>query len=117
MRRILFIILATTLSLSVGAHAQDATLAQHYSSDTLGVTFDYPADWQVQEQSSTRNIMAASKDDLDALKVGKSPSGLLFSIAMTNLHAMNIAGISDFASYLQRMLGSSGTAPETINVG
>ncbi|HLY26075.1 MAG TPA: hypothetical protein VKQ72_07035, partial [Aggregatilineales bacterium] len=117
MRRTLLIFLLASLSLPLSIYAQDSGLVQHYRSDTLGLAFDYPSAWQIQEQSASRLVTVASKDDLDALKAGKAPSGLLFSIAMSDFRAMGIASADDFASYLQRAAHVGNATPAAIHVG
>jgi len=77
MRRIALSLLSLILIAAAVAHIAPLALAQDnsqvYHNDTLGLTFEYPAEWVIREQLATRTVLAASKDDMDAIAKGNAP--------------------------------------------
>src|SRR5262249_40583565 len=117
MRRFLIILLALGLAFIVAAHpatAQDES--QNYRSDALGVAFQYPADWTVREQGSTRTITASSKADLDAVAAGKAPDGLLLSISVSTFRQIGAESLDDLKHILQKITQAPDTEPTSIRI-
>src|SRR5260221_14485682 len=90
---------------------------QTYQSDTLGVAFKYPADWQISEQLVARNVMAANAADLTAIKAGRAPTGLLFTVNISSFRLLGIHSLDDFAQLLQSIAGTNSAEPTPIKIG
>src|SRR5258708_4144993 len=90
---------------------------QTYQSDTLGVAFQCPADWQISEQLAAHNVMAASAADLTAIKAGRAPTGLLFTVNISSFRLLGIHSLDDFAPFLQSIAGTNSAQPTPIKIG
>lgn len=90
---------------------------QSYRSEQLGVSFEYPPDWQVNEQLPTRTITAASASDLGAVKAGKAPDGLLFSITISTFREVGAERLEDFTPILQKIAGAPDLDPDSVRIG
>src|SRR5258708_31444305 len=91
--------------------------SQTYQSDTLGVSFQYPSDWQISEQLAAHNVMAASAADLTAIKAGRAPTGLLFTVNISSFRLLGIHSLNDFARFLQSISGTNSAQPIPIKIG
>src|SRR5260221_7972855 len=90
---------------------------QSYQSDTVGVSFQYPSDWQISEQLAGDNVMAASATDLTAIKAGRAPTGLLFTVNISSFRLLGIHSLDDFAPFLQSIAGTNSAQPTPIKIG
>ncbi|MEP7288853.1 MAG: NHL repeat-containing protein [Chloroflexota bacterium] len=125
MRRFVTILLALvvlTVLTARGINAQSAqsiaqTSEQTYRNETLGLTFQYPADWVVTEQMATRTVMAASKSDMEAIKLGKTPSGLLFTVTLSSFRLIGAARLEDFTPILRNIAQAPDLVPQTVHIG
>src|SRR5258708_10720446 len=91
--------------------------SQTYQSDTLGVSFQYPSDWQISEQLAAHNVMAANAADLTAIKAGRAPTGLLFTVNISSFRLLGIHSFDDFARFLQSISGTNSAQPIPIKIG
>src|SRR5262249_51906321 len=117
---ITLILLASILNALVAVvyeiRAQDNTQEETYHNDVLGLTFQYPAGWVVREQLSTRTVMAASKDDIDAIAKGNAPAGLLFTVTISSFRLIGAQNVEDFGPILQNIAQASGVTPDRFQV-
>src|SRR5258708_39831801 len=90
---------------------------QIYQSDALGLSFQYPGDWQINEQLSAHSVMAASGADLSAIKTGRAPTGLLFTITISSFRLLSVHSLEDFTPLLQSIAGANGAHPVPIKIG
>src|SRR5260221_6986571 len=90
---------------------------QTYQSDTVGVSFQYPSDWQISEQLAGDNVMAASAADLTAIKAGRTPTGLLFTVNISSFRLLGIHSLDDFAPFLQSIAGTNSAQTTPIKIG
>src|SRR5258706_2569205 len=117
MQRAVTLLLSFSLILiPYAVSAQNSGQDQTYHSDVLGITFQYPGDWQVSEQLSARTVTAASKTDIAALTSGKAPTGLLFTITVSNFRLMSIQRLEDFAPRLQNIANASNVKPVPVQI-
>jgi sugar lactone lactonase YvrE len=110
---ILFLLVSLTFT-PYSASTQDNRV---YLNNILGVSFQYPPDWVIDEQPSTRTVTASSKADTDAIKAGKQPTGLLFTVTVSNFRLMGVQRLEDFAPQLQSIVGTSTIAPVSVHIG
>jgi hypothetical protein len=118
--RLILLILATPGLLIVppAATAQDETEDwQSYRSEQLGISFEYPRGWQVNEQIPTRTVTASSSSDLAAVRAGKAPDGLLFSITISTFREIGAERLEDFAPILQKIAGTPDLDPDSVRIG
>lgn len=121
MRRLkLLTVLAALTGLLGVTLAPDGTRAQMalatYRNEALGLTFQHPADWVIQEQMAAQTVTAASGEDLAGIAAGRIPQGLIFTVTMTSLGQLGAASTEDFPAILERISGSS-APPEPVRMG
>src|ERR1700694_2532796 len=90
----LLTMLSPTAIPSQAAPNRDAL--QTYHSDSYGVTFQYPAGWQIQDQSKTQTVVVSSADDQKALVAGQSPAGLVFSLTFSTFRQIGAQQVGEF---------------------
>src|SRR5664279_7091 len=100
MHRALIILMVASVAVIPRVAVAQSGPNQTYQSDTLGVTFQFPADWQIFEQLSAHTVMAASTADMALIKAGNAPTGLLFTVTLTSFRLIGIHGVEDFTRYL-----------------
>jgi hypothetical protein len=118
MRRIAIILLTLTLLfLPYIGSAQDETQdEQNYRSELLGLAFQHPADWIVQDQEATHTVTASSKADMEAVSGGKAPGGLLFSITISSFRVIGVERVEDFSAILKKVAQAPDAAPKAIRI-
>ncbi|GEM_PF-1021546 len=90
---------------------------QSYRNEQLGISFEYPPDWQVNEQLPTRTVTASSASDLAAVRAGKAPDGLLFSITISTFREIGAESLEDFTPILQKIAGTPDLDPDSVRIG
>src|SRR4051794_3005981 len=119
MRRTTIIALAVLLLIVPVAsrlRAQDNWQEQTYRNEALGLTFQYPAGWEVREQLPTRSVLAGSKADIDAVSNGKAPTGLLFTVTMSTFQRIGATQLDDFTPILQKIAQTNDAVPENVKI-
>jgi DNA-binding beta-propeller fold protein YncE len=89
------------------ALAQDA--AQRYESAALGVAFDLPGGWQVDEGEG--KLLAAAPADLPVVEQGGSPSGLAVRMTFGTFNQLGITDATQLPGLLARLVPSEVAAP------
>ncbi|MCC7208556.1 MAG: hypothetical protein IT323_14705 [Anaerolineae bacterium] len=112
--------LLTALCLGVALGASAPMRAQGdmilYRNETLGMAFQYPPGWTVRETPLAATVTAGTAADLDALDQGLPPSGLIFSVTMSSLRQLGLAGAGDLAGLLSQLAGE-GAVAEPVRFG
>ncbi|MHB8753203.1 MAG: NHL repeat-containing protein, partial [Aggregatilineales bacterium] len=90
---------------------------QAYHSDTLGVSFQYPADWKVREQTATQTVIVSSTADDTALQNGQAPAGLIFSLTFSTFRQVGAEQVGDFSDRLKQVAGTPNATPQPTRVG
>jgi Bacterial pre-peptidase C-terminal domain len=103
---LIFALISALLMPSRSNHAQGGTGT--YDSRLLGITFQYPTDWAIEEQLKTQTILAASKADFAAIAQGGKPEGLIFSLTLTSMRQVQANTPDDFPAVLARVSGGAG---------
>lgn len=106
--------LIITPPLAMGQAAQNP---QAYHSDTLGVSFQYPVDWQVREEMATQTVIVSSATDQKALQNGQEPTGLIFSLTFSTFRQVGAAQVGDFADRLKQVVGTPDATPQSTRIG
>src|SRR5450432_1546850 len=117
MHRALIILMVASVAVTPRAVVAQSTPNQTYQSDTLGVSFQFPADWQISEQLPAHTVMAASTADLALIKAGNAPTGLLFTVTLTSFRLLGLHRVEDFTPYLQSIVGTAGVQAAPIKIG
>src|ERR1041385_7903941 len=110
-RGIILLLLVGLTFIPYVASAQSGSTEQIYLNNVLGISFQYPGNWEINEQPSARTVTAASKADMDAIKVGKPPAGLLFTVTVSNFRLIGIQRLEDFTGRLQNIAGTPNVTP------
>jgi hypothetical protein len=87
-----------------------------YRNEALGVAFQYPQGWAVRETPLAATVTAGSAADLDALDQGQPPSGLIFSVTVSSLRQLGLAGAGDLPGVLTGLAGESAVS-EPVRFG
>lgn len=120
MRRLILTLIAAITCAATLQPAPQSLQAQTanklYRSETLGFTFQHPADWEVQVTEATQTVVATTKDDLTQIQSGAAPSGLIFSITMTSFRQVGAKTPDDFPAVLQKVAASEAQAA-SVRVG
>src|SRR5579872_4800684 len=118
MRRVLTGLLAILLAsglITKPANAQDQG-EKNYRSDTLGFSFDYPADWVLREELAAQTVTLANQADIDAVAAGQAPNGLLFSATISTFRQVGADQIGDFKAVLTKIAQAPNVSPSAIRV-
>jgi len=91
--------------------------SQTFHDDTLGVTFQYPAGWQVQTQAATQTLIVSSAEDQKAQTNGQAPTGLIFSLTFSTFRQVGADQVGDFSARLQKITGSTDSLPHAARIG
>jgi hypothetical protein len=98
------------------ARGQAATFAS-YRSDALGVAFQYPTTWQVQESLERRTVTAGDPADLNAANTGGQVKGLLFSVTISSFRQVGTNRTDDFGERLRKAENQPNGAYRQAKIG
>ncbi len=107
----------SVINLSSAITGRAADDQQVYHSDTLGVSFQYPADWKLREQTATQTVIVSSAADDTALQNGQAPAGLIFSLTFSTFRQVGAAQVSDFGDRIKQVAGTPDATPQPAHIG
>lgn len=86
-----------------------------YSNEVMGVSFQYPANWAVEEKMHAQTITVGARTDLEVVHRGGTPAGVIFMLSLTSFRTLGIDSAGQLSDVL--VAYAPGVAPSPVNVG
>jgi sugar lactone lactonase YvrE len=85
-----------------------------YSNEVIGVSFQYPASWAVEEKLTAQTVTVGTRTDLEVVRSGGTPAGVIFMLSLTNFRTLGIDGAAQLADALAPYTSGAATSPVKV---